>query len=269
MRAVVATRAGLGRIAVNLNEHQGRAAPSGWSRTQELLALPTQSERLPFTVRVVRSEADLYKAVHVRHSAYARHVPTFAESLRSPESYDTMDGTVVLLAESKLDGTPLGTMRIQTNAFAPLPLEHSLTLPPAMRHSPLAEATRLGVGEPTQGRAVKTVLFKAFFLYCQQQGIDWMVITARTPIDRQYERLLFKDVDPALGYVPLAHVGNLPHRIMCLEVSGAEQHWAELQHPLFQFVFRTDHVDIDLGQAPPRKSLSATAFSAPLPRLQM
>ena len=258
-----------GEVAVNLNEHHGRPAPSGWSRTQELLALPMQAERLPFSVRVVRSEADLHKAVHVRHSAYARHVPAFAESLRAPESYDTMDGTVVLLAESKLDGTPLGTMRIQTNAFAPLPLEHSLTLPPRMRHSPLAEATRLGVGEPAQGRAVKTVLFKAFFLYCQQQGIDWMVITARTPIDRQYERLLFTDVDPALGYVPLAHVGNLPHRIMCLEVSGAEQHWAELQHPLFQFVFRTDHVDIDLGQAPARNALKTHALAARLPRMQM
>jgi len=138
-----------------------------------------------------------------------------------------------------------------------------------MRHSPLAEATRLGVGEPAQGRAVKTVLFKAFFLYCQQQGIDWMVITARTPIDRQYERLLFTDVDPALGYVPLAHVGNLPHRIMCLEVSGAEQHWAELQHPLFQFVFRTDHVDIDLGQPAARNGLKPQALAAALPRMQM
>jgi hypothetical protein len=254
---------------VNLNEHHGRLAPSGWSRTQELLALPTQTERLPFSVRVVRSEADLHKAVHVRHNAYARHVPAFAESLRQPESYDTMDGTVVLLAESKLDGTPLGSMRIQTNALAPLPLEHSLTLPVRMRHSTLAEATRLGIGEPAQGRAVKTVLFKAFFLYCQQLGIDWMVITARAPIDRQYERLLFKDVDPLLGYVPLAHVGNLPHRIMCLEVSGAEQHWAELQHPLFEFVFRTHHVDIDLAPAPARGGRGADASYQPLPRLHM
>ncbi len=234
-----------------------------------MLAAPTVTERLPFSVRVVRSEADLYKAVQIRHSAYARHVPAFAESLRLPETYDTMDGAVVLLAESKLDGTPLGTMRIQTNAFAPLPLESSLTLPPNMRHSPLAEATRLGVTEQFQGRAIKTVLFKAFFLYCQQQGIDWMVITARSPIDRQYERLLFKDVDPARGYVPLAHVGNLPHRIMCLEVSGAEQHWADLQHPLFDFVFRTHHLDIDLGPAPAHRRHRGAAMPHPSPRMQM
>lgn len=225
------------------------------------------TERLPFSVRLVRSEADLVKAVQIRHSAYARHVPAFAETLRAPEAYDKQDSTVVLLAESKLDGAPLGTMRIQTNARGPLPLEQSFKLPPHLRHATLAEATRLGVTERFEGRAVKTVLFKAFFLYCQMQGIDWMVITARTPIDRMYERLMFKDVSPSLGYVPLAHVGNLPHRIMCFEVQGAEQRWDSQRHPLFDFVFRTEHVDIDLGrsqreglQIRPTSSAQATQF---------
>ncbi|KQP14891.1 hypothetical protein ASF43_12595 [Pseudorhodoferax sp. Leaf267] len=227
---------------------------------QFALASPMVSERLPFSVRLVRSEADLRKAVQIRHSAYARHVPAFAETLRRPEPHDTMDGAVVLLAESKLDGAALGTMRIQTNLLEPLPLEQSITLPPHLRHGTLAEATRLGVTEQFQGRAVKTVLFKAFFLYCQQNGIDWMVITARTPIDRQYERLMFKDVDPALGYVPLAHVGNLPHRIMCFEVAGAEQRWAGARHPLFDFVYRTRHVDIDLRE-PEHTEMAAMSAS--------
>lgn len=258
-----------GEIAVNLNEHTGQSPAVGWARTQALLDKPMVTERLPFSVRLVRSEADLVKAVKIRHSAYARHVPAFAETLRAPEAYDTMDGTAILLAESKLDGAPLGTMRIQTNAFAPLPLEQSITLPPHMRHGLLAEATRLGVTEQFQSRAIKTVLFKAFFLYCQQLQIDWMVITARTPIDRQYERLLFKDVDPAVGYVPLPHVGNLPHRIMCLDVSGAEQHWAQLQHPLFEFVFRTHHVDIDLGLPARRNGAQALRWSMPPTQLRM
>ncbi len=186
--------------------------------------------------------------MQIRHAAYARHVPEFAESLRSPEAYDAMDGVVVLLAESKLDGTALGTMRIQTNLYRPLTLEQSVTLPEWLADRPLAEATRLGVTDRLQGRAVKTVLFKAFFLYCQQQQIDWMVITARSPIDRQYERLMFNDVDPARGYVPLRHVGNLPHRIMSFEVGTAEARWAAARHPLFDFIFRTRHVDIDVEQ---------------------
>lgn len=254
---------------MNLHQTSGRRTatePTGTPRTPGA-TLPT--ERLPFTVRLVRSEADLYKAVRIRHSAYARHVPAFAETLRTPEAFDTMDGAAVLLAESKLDGAPLGTMRIQTNIYAPLPLEQSVTLPEHLRHATLAEATRLGITEESQGRAVKTVLFKAFFLYCRQRQIDWMVITARAPIDRQYERLMFKDVDPSRGYIPLPHVGNLPHRILCFEVANAEQRWSGGRHPLFDFVFGTDHVDIDLGEPPQRRPAIGAAIPARMPHMAM
>ncbi|WP_157900186.1 hypothetical protein [Rhodoferax koreensis] len=203
-------------------------------------------ERLPFTVRLVCNEEDLAKAVHIRHSAYARHVPAFADTLRFPEASDFEDGIAVLLAESKLDGSPLGTMRIQTNQFGPLSLEHSLTLPDSLQGLSLAEATRLGVTGTGVGRLVKTVLFKAFFLYCQQNGIDWMVVTGRAPVDRQYDSLLFKDVYPELGYIPLPHVGNLPHRIMSFEVATAQARWAAANHPLQNFIFHTRHPDIDL-----------------------
>ena len=37
-------------------------------------------ERLPFTVRVVRTDAQLRKAVAIRQAAYARHVPALAET---------------------------------------------------------------------------------------------------------------------------------------------------------------------------------------------
>lgn len=86
-------------------------------------------ERLPFTIRLVRDPADLRKAIAIRHAAYARHVPALAETLRAPEHSDAQDGVVVLLAESKLDGSPLGTMRIQTNQYRPLALEQSVDLP--------------------------------------------------------------------------------------------------------------------------------------------
>lgn len=247
---------------MNLDEHTGPRRAPNWAPRMLAQQDPMATERLPFSVRVVRTEAELNKAVKVRHDAYARHVPEFAQTLQRAEAYDTMDGVVVLLAESKLDGTPLGTMRIQTNAFRPLTLEQSIELPESLRGRPLAEATRLGVTEQIQGRAVKTVLFKAFFLYCQQQRIDWMVITARTPIDRQYERLLFQDVDPSRGYVPLRHVGNLPHRIMSFEVGTAEQRWAAHRHPLFDFIFRTNHVDIDLGERPALPQRWPAGFAA-------
>ena len=183
----------------------------------------------------------------MRHAAYARHVPALAELLKAPEAWDYDEGSVVLLAESKLDGSPLGTMRIQTNRRRSLAIEQSVELPEWLQDCGLAEATRLGVTLGRVGRVVKTMLFKAYFRYCQQAEIDWMVISGRAPLDRQYEALLFKDVFPQRGFIPMRHVGNILHRVLAFDVATAEERWAAANHPLFDFVFRTHHPDLELG----------------------
>lgn len=205
------------------------------------------SEYLPFTVRVVSTEEQLQKAVDIRHAAYARHIdPKLSAALRKPEATDTLPGVAILLAESKVDGSPLGTMRIQTNEFRPLGMEKSIELPQWMKGQRLAEATRLGVTQAKEGRVVKTVLFKAYYQYCLLNDIRHMVITARSPIDRQYDRLMFQDVYPGMGYVPLEHVFNLPHRIMFLDVLNAQAMWDEANHPLLGYMCDTLHPDIQI-----------------------
>lgn len=227
---------------------EGRSRPEP-ARLPEAAARPM--EYLPFSVRVVRDERDLHRAVSIRYEAYARHVPEFAQTLRQPEAADFEDGVAVLLAESKLDGTPLGTMRIQTNRFKSLPLEQSVKLPDWLQGQTMAEATRLGITGERVGRLVKTMLFKVFYQYCLLHEIDWMVIAGRSPIDRQYERLLFQDVYPGMGYIPLRHANNMPHRVMAFNVPGAQARWAEARHPLLGFMCDTVHPDIDLGVLPP------------------
>jgi hypothetical protein len=218
-------------------------------RTVEARRTEVTEELLPFTLRLVRTPAQLAKAVQIRHSAYARHLPDFAQTLREPESADAEDGVVVLLAESKLDGSALGTMRIQSNEFKPLCLEQSVDLPESMTSRRLAEATRLAVTNDKVGRLVKAVLFKAYFLHCQNTSVDWMVIAGRSPIDRQYDRLLFEDVFPGMGYIPLRHAGNLPHRVMSFHIDSAKRRWAAANHPLLDFMCHTQHPDIDLELA--------------------
>jgi hypothetical protein len=203
-------------------------------------------ERLPFTVRIVRSDEDLQKAVQIRHSAYGRHIPEVAALLEKAEESDSEPGSVVLLAESKLDGSPVGTMRIQTNRYRKLAVEQTIELPSWLQGKSQAEATRLGVAGNRMGRLVKTALFKAYYQYCVLDEIDWMVITARSPLDRQYEALLFKDVLPEGGFIPMRHVGNIPHRVMAFSIALAKPTWQQAGHPLYNFVINTDHPDIDL-----------------------
>jgi hypothetical protein len=221
----------------------------------------TQRQRLPFTIRVARSERQIRQAVQIRHAAYARHVPALAERLRAPEPLDRDAGAAVLLAEAKLDGAPLGTMRIETNEARPLAIEQSVALPAWLRRRRLAEATRLGIGTGGIGRVVKVLLFKAFYQYCLQTGIEWMVIGARSPLDRQYESLLFRDVFPGRGFVPLAHAANIPHRILAFDLQTAQARWQQAQHPLYGLFCNTEHPDIDLQVREEEPALASEAVA--------
>lgn len=206
-------------------------------------------EILPFTVRIAEDMTDIRKAVKIRHAAYSRHVPALAEKLTEPEQFDFEDGMFVLIAESKLDGAPLGSMRIQTNQHRPLLLEESVELPLQFVGKSLAEATRLGVTQDRMGRMVKIIMFKAMFMWCFEHGVDWMVIAARSPLDRQYEALMFEDVFPGLGFQAMRHAGNIPHRVFSHEIESGQARWAEAGHPLYDLFFNTRHPDIDIGKA--------------------
>lgn len=216
--------------------------------TQALPGAGMAEERLPFTIRVVCSDDALQKAVTIRQAAYARHVPAFAAKLGAPEPNDHDQGSVVLLAESRMDGSPVGTMRIQTNRFKDLAIAQSVELPAWLKGRSMAEATRLAVALGQTGRVVKTTLFKSFFLYCREAEIEWMVIAARPPLDRQYEALMFEDLFPG-QFIPMRHGNNIPHRVLAFDVRNAEARWNEAGHPLLDFMCHTYHPDIDLSDA--------------------
>lgn len=203
-------------------------------------------ERLPFTVRIASSRADLIKAVEVRHAAYARHKPTFAQALREPEPDDSMPNTVVMLAESKLDGSALGTVRVQINRDRPLNMESSVDLPPWLKKQTIADARRLAVVGGTNGGMVKMILFKALFQYWEQNGVDWAVVAARPPLDRTYLKLMFHDVLGGETFIPQPRENNEPHQVLAFEIQSALARWTEAKHPLIDFIFYTHHPDIDV-----------------------
>lgn len=204
-------------------------------------------ERLPFTVRLVRTEEDLKKAVQIRQEAYARHMPQVATNLGQPEKMDTADGVGILLAVSKIDGSALGSVRIQTNQFQPLALEKSVQLPEWMRGMSLAQVSRFGVVHGTVGRLVKMVLVKGCLQYSEQNEIDWDVIAARPPLDKMYRQLTYQDLFPEAGLIPLAHMGNVPHRIMGFEVPTCKTRLTAMNHPLLNFFCHTRHPDLVVG----------------------
>lgn len=211
------------------------------------LASHQTTEYLPFIIRPIRDQGDLRKALEVRHAAYARHMPLFANALRSPEADDLEDDAMILLAESKLDGSPLGSARIQNNLHRPLNLEHSVDLPPWLKGKRLAEARRLSVAPGSPGRLVKMALIKACLMYSFANRLQWSVLAARPPLDRSYEKLLFRDLLEGETFIPLPRENNVPHRVLGLDMENLEAAYTQAQHPLLGFFCHTRHPDIHVG----------------------
>lgn len=64
-------------------------------------------------------------------------------------------------------------------------------------------------------------------------------------MDRFYHWLLFEDVYPGGDFVPMAHVGMIPHRILACDIVATKQRWEAVDHPWHSLFFHTRHPDIE------------------------
>ena len=205
-----------------------------------------RASNLPFTVKLVRTDEQLKKAVALRAEAYSRHVPSLGKILRSPEDLDRSKDSIVFLAEAKSTLEPVGTIRIQTNFFGPLGLEESITLPAPYSGRAAAGISRLAVKAGPKGRLVKIALFKALHRYCLAKQVELLLIGARPPLDQAYIDLGFSDLFPDKTLRPLRSAANVLHRILYFEVFTAERRWHNLSHPLYAFMGERFHPDIEV-----------------------
>lgn len=136
-------------------------------------------------------------------------------------------------------------MRVHTNRHSPLPLEKSVQLPEHLQNLTLAEAVRFGIAEGIDGKQARDALFKAFYLVCLALKVDKMVVCARFPVHKLYISLLFEDVFPSGEYIEMAHIGNVKHRLLMLQVNQVEMLWRINNHSLYSYIFQTNHPNIN------------------------
>jgi hypothetical protein len=203
-------------------------------------------EHLPFLVRIARNEQQLAKAVNIRAEAYERHWPNLSDHLRRPEAQDRDPNSLVILAESKLDGTALGTLRIDTNLVSRLQIETEYPFPDKIISQPIAYVTRLGVKQGRIGTLVKLCLFKSLYRYCLARQISWILVGVRPPNDRDYVRMGFSDLNDDARLVPIGSSGGIPVRLMAFDVIAAERAWHTAGNPLYKFMCNVYHPDIEV-----------------------
>lgn len=207
----------------------------------------SETQSLPFTVRLASSQGDIEKVCLQRAQAYARHQPDLVSrlTLSRPEPEDLRDDVVILMAESKESGEVVGTLRLQTNLNRPLRFETELPLPERFRGKHLLEAGRMTVRNGPEGRMVLPALVKAAFEISYRTGIDFSLLIGRAPIDRIYHAMQFQDVFDGEKVVTSAQPG-VPVTLFYMDITQADARWIAAACPLYAFMAQTLHPDIDI-----------------------
>lgn len=199
---------------------------------------------LPVTIRVARSDADLRKVLAVRAAAAGGAGAQAAAA--TPETRDQRSNATLLLAESRIDGQAVGSLRILASERGRLAIEDRIDLPAALKAGSVAEASRLAVRPGRDATLVRLMLCKAFHRYCLAAQVDTMLIAVRETAARQYEWLGFRDPQSGpLRFAPDGH-GAATHRLMALGVFEAHEQSLQAGHPLHDFFFVERHPEIDL-----------------------
>ncbi len=207
-------------------------------------------ERLPFTIGVVTTEAQLLRVQALRATAYGHHLPGLAASFARPDPLDLQDDIILFYVEDKQSGALVGSARIQVNRHQPLQIERSLELPEALSGCLLSEVTRLIV-LPGYSQPVRMALVKACQMYSTAMQISGALAGSRHSLLRQYKSLGFKDLWDDERTVPLLHGGGLPHRILFRNTVIAEAESRANNQPYYGFMFRTYHPDIRVFESMP------------------
>lgn len=203
------------------------------------------TESLPFEIFKAEGFLELSSTARLRKLAYQRHLPAFSETLSDQmDPTDVQPGFAVLNAYSKLDKTLLASVRIQVSDSEPLILERSFVLPRALKKGRSAEISRLVIQAKGESLILRLMLIKACYWYCRFQGVANAFLCARQPVDRQYRRFELQDVLPNQGTVEMAHIGNIPHRVLWFNVQALEKDWFESGNSAHTLFFKTTHPDI-------------------------
>jgi hypothetical protein len=203
---------------------------------------PDRQEHLPFTVRVVATAQDLAKAVEIRASAYARHMPNLGQFLLSPEAEDLKSDVLVLLAERKFDSRPIGSLRLQSNVRRPLRLEGEAPSLAAFSHRRLVESTRLGVDTGDVSKLVTAALIKAAYQICHATGVEYNVTGGRRSMAHVFRSLQYDELEG--GPFPISFGNNIPHWIFVMPIAEVESRLRAAGHWYHDFFARTKHPDI-------------------------
>ena len=207
------------------------------------------SESLDFRIQIARKGESFERAVSVRAEAFGRHNHPMVRAGFTVEAADTSGSTILLCAESKNTGEPVGAMRLSDNTNNELAMWDELKIPDEYKGYPALLVSRLTVHAGHSGHSARNALCKAMYLYAVAKQMRFIFVLVMPPRDRLYKPMGFKPVYEGDPLFKLDSNSSVDTKVLYAEVSRLESIWRERGHPLYQYVFETYHADIELFSA--------------------
>lgn len=155
-----------------------------------------------------------------------------------------MPDVLVLIAENKIDGSVVGSMRLQPNFFRPLRVEGEVPLPAIYEGARLVETTRLGVAAGRAGMLVMFAIIKAAFEICHACDVDFGIALGRVSMRPVLLGMQYEDVFGRA--IPISYGQGVPHWIFAIPICEVESRLKTRGHPMFGFMAETEHTDISI-----------------------
>jgi len=199
------------------------------------------------SIRIAHRAEDRRKVFDLRRLGYRK----YADTLMQEDILDSQANCTLILGEDQ-HGRPVGTMRILESLSGPIEL-HSFVdltaiLPPSQfqAEQSIAEASRFTILSGAQSKELKLLLWKTFYLFCLDRGVEFMLACVRKPAARDYLQLFFDDVGAAGQFIH-PHLGQHAHYTYIAHAPSLERRFRATQHPLADFFLNTPHPFIDLS----------------------
>jgi hypothetical protein len=235
---------------MNIKANQGSNHHFGVPRTESKLTVPWEIPghipASPFSIRIVRTPDQLQSAVDVRYEAYSEKLQALASKVRQPGPLDFSHDPIVLLAENRLTEKPVGTLRINTGPNI-LDMLDDIHLPDNIANERVAFVSRMAVtGSVHERQLVRNLLQKAVFQLCIAKQLTRILLLAVEPRERLFYRCGFSDVFADGKARHPVFLDRFPVKALYADTYGMERLWKEEKHPLYDFLFRTFHPEIEV-----------------------
>ena len=197
-------------------------------------------------IRIARTEEQIQQAVAVRYQAYAERLTGLAGDVAIKEDLDRTVDPVILLAEDADTSQVIATARLNSGPGIREVLAQ-IALPTSYTHDRLGYFSRMAaVGCPISKKIARGLLHKALLQICVAKQVDRMLLLVGNVRSKLYMPWGFQPVFPDDAVLRPEMVHGRRVNLFQLETRRAEAKALELGGPLYDFLFRTYHEEIEV-----------------------